>query len=92
MRTAEEFKAQAEKHGITECYHRPCSFCGYQTHYFFQDGKVFFDAGCDCVRGGSRHYERSWQHIADHYNNQNNPEVIKHLDALWKFESVEIKQ
>ena len=85
IKTAEDFKKQAELHGITQAFMRPCSICGYETGYIFRDGMVVFDAGCDCVTGGYRVYERKWDHIAEHYNMQRNPDYIKEMDEYWKF-------
>jgi hypothetical protein len=31
-----------------------CSFCEYPCAYTATDNRIFYDSGCDCVRGPSR--------------------------------------
>lgn len=85
MRLPEEFKIQAEKLDL-ECWPTiECSICGYQMEYLFEDGRVFYDSGCFCVRRENIQ-ERSWQDVANRYNLQTHPDVIKSYDEFWGFD------
>jgi hypothetical protein len=28
-----------------------CSMCGYDCNYFSREGNLYYDSGCDCMRG-----------------------------------------
>ena len=84
MRTAEDFKEQLQKRNITEWQIRDCSICGYTLRFMFLNGYVFFDRGCFCVNSPAIE-ESSFEHIAEIYNRQTNPAVIKDMDIFWGF-------
>lgn len=88
MRTAQEFKQQAKERNITKWHIRECSICGYPLAYFFSPDfeEVAFDSGCDCTSGGPNYQRRSWESVAEIYNMQTQPDVIKKMDAFWGFE------
>lgn len=87
MKTAEDFKGQAEKHGIERWDLRDCSICHYPLAYIFMNSDVFFDSGCYCTGSVPNLHRRAWQDIADHYNMQTSETYIKTMDDFWKFES-----
>lgn len=86
MRTAQEFKKAQQEHEIWSWEIHDCSLCGYECGYIFDynEHPVVYDHGCDCTRT----YRKSimnWQNVADHYNMQTNPEIIKKYDKFWGF-------
>lgn len=85
MRTAEEFKNSAKLHDIKKWDSHPCSLCGYVVGYIFPDGKVYYDNGCNCMRHAPPPTARTWEDVAEHYNMQTHPDVIKKMDEFWKF-------
>ena len=84
MRTPEEFKEQAEKLNITFWPGHNCSLCGYQVGFYFADGNVSYDNGCDCTSGQNLN-PRTWEDVAKRYNMQSHPEVISRMDEFWGF-------
>jgi len=71
MVTAEQVKDAVQKAGIDRIDHHDCGGCGYMTAYLVNDGKLYFDPGCDCSRYGPRYPdERDWQDAADWINMQ----------------------
>lgn len=87
MKTAQEFKQQAETKNITEWHIHTCSLCGFHCKYVFTSNAVFYNSGCDCMRGPYNIQPRNWERVADHYNMQNQPEVIKKYNEFWGFEN-----
>jgi hypothetical protein len=85
MKQAQDFKQQALKHEIQSWPIRNCSFCHYQCGYFFSPDleNVVYDTGCDCSWGGEQ--PRDWEDVAEHYNLQEDSDVIKGMDEFWKF-------
>lgn len=83
-RTAEEFKAQAKVKNITQWPGHNCPKCGYTVGYYFQGENVFFDNGCDCFSGQNLK-PRTWEEVANRYNMQTHPDVIKKMDEHWGF-------
>ncbi len=87
MRTVEEFKESAEKNNITKWNVNDCSICNYHCGYIIRNGQVMYDSGCDCV-SHSNLQPRSWEDLAEQYNMQDHPNVIKEYDEFWKFETI----
>jgi len=85
MKTADEFKVQAEKKEITGWDSHGCSLCGYVVGYKFKDGHVGYDNGCDCT-GGQNVRMSSWEEVAESYNMQSNENVIRKMNEFWGFE------
>lgn len=80
------FKEQAKLKNLRNWYVRNCSMCEYPLAYVFSTDHehVGFDAGCDCT--GSRVVrESSWGAVADNYNIQTDPNVIKKMNEFWGF-------
>lgn len=88
MKTAEDFKQQAKEKSINSWHIRDCSMCDYPLLYVFSPDKeeVAFDSGCDCNRGGPNYQMRTWDSIAEHYNMQTHPDVIKEMNIFWGFD------
>jgi hypothetical protein len=87
MRTPEEFKQKVKERKVDFWISHPCSMCNYPVGYVFKGKKVFYDNGCYCTNSPSKLTERKWEDVADKYNQQNHPEVIKRMDEFWGFES-----
>ena len=85
-KTGKDFQEQVEKLDIRFWDHHECSICGYMTKYVFSNGKVFFDAGCDCNSFPNDVTERSWDEIAEFFNRQTHPNTVKKFHEFWKFE------
>ena len=84
-RTGADFRAAAEKHGITRWQIHDCSICDYPCGYLFRGDEVFYDSGCDCVTYRSDLHPRSWEDVAEQYNMQSHPAVIEAYDTFWYF-------
>ena len=87
MKTAEDFKKSAIENNIHHWPVHDCSMCRYECGYLFdyQGHEVVYDHGCDCTR----RYEKSllnWDSVAEQYNMQTNPDVIKKMNEYWRFE------
>ena len=89
MKTGADFKEQTEKNNITRWDIHKCSMCSYQCSYHFIDGNVFYDNGCDCTSGQNLN-PRSWDDVAEQYNIQSYPKVIKKMNEFWGFKNVEM--
>lgn len=85
-RSPVEFENAARERGIVEWRLRGCSICDYQVGYVFRDGDVYWDAGCYCSRIMPPLEPRTSQDVADHYNMQTHPDVIRGYDEFWGFE------
>lgn len=85
-RTAQEFRNNAIKYRIDKWMFRECNMCGHPIGFLFFRGnsEVYFDGGCDCACGGC--YPRTWEDVAELYNLQTNPDVIRRFDEFWHFE------
>lgn len=84
MRSGDDFKKQAVKLNITKWPMHDCSICGYPCGYLFRGDEVFYDSGCDCVNY-TNIQPRNWEDVAEHYNMQSHPDVIKKMDEFWGF-------
>ncbi|HWV44070.1 hypothetical protein [Pseudorhodoplanes sp.] len=78
MITAEQVKAAVEAAGITRIEHHDCGMCGYMTAYLVEDGKLYFDPGCDCRWAGAPE-PRDWRDAADWINMQSQPDIKARL-------------
>ncbi len=85
-RTPEEFKEAAKRIKPRRWHMHDCSICGYQCGYIFEDNPelVFYDSGCKCVMYRTVR-PSSWESVANHYNIQDNDEVIKDMNNFWGF-------
>lgn len=84
-RTGEDFARAAAERQIARWIIHRCSLCGYPCGYYFADGVVGYDSGCDCTDGGGLQ-SRAWDDVAALYNMQKNPRVIAEYDAFWGFD------
>ena len=84
MRTVEEFKEAVAVRMIIFWPFHNCSMCDYACGFIFFENQVEYDSGCDCVSySGIR--PSSWDEVAEMYNAQKHPDVIKKMDAFWGF-------
>lgn len=69
--TGEQIKEAVKKHRIVSWSPRSCSICESKLHYYFYNAgdTVLFDSSCDCVIVGSDPELRSYDDIAEIYNN-----------------------
>lgn len=84
-RKAEEFRNNAIKYQIESWMFRKCSLCGHPIGFLFLLGmdEVYFDGGCICAR---LHLQpRTWEDVAELYNCQENPEIVREFDRFWHF-------
>jgi len=58
--------------------------CDCPLSYIFNGDSVFYNSGCGCCSADD-HQSRSWKDVADHYNMQTHPDVIKKYDEFWRF-------
>lgn len=87
---AEDFKQAAKKENITKWNIHNCSMCGYECNYRISNESetVAYDPGCYCT--GNEYWDaRTFQDIANHYNLQNNINVIRKMDEFWGFKEEE---
>ena len=85
MRSPSEFQKSVQENELTHWPIHDCSLCHYPCGYIFnKDGNVFYDSGCDCV-AYTNLQPRSWEDVAEHYNQQSNADYIKEMDTFWKF-------
>lgn len=86
MKTESDFQIATAKIKPVKWIIHHCSMCNYPCGYVFtMDYKhVGYDSGCHCVT-----YENitpcPWSALAEHYNMQRNPEVIKEMNEFWGF-------
>lgn len=79
--TAEQVRDAVAAAGIKQIDHHDCSGCGYMTAYLVHDGRLYFDAGCDCSRyGRAEPRPADWEEAADWINMQK-PEWAAKLAA-----------
>ncbi len=90
MKTGDDFRKAAEEKNISKWNIHDCSICGYLCGFVFSGDHqhVAYDSGCDCT--GREHYQhRIWESVAQHYNLQSHPEVIKEMNKFWGFKDVD---
>lgn len=85
MRTPEEFKRQAELKGISYWPAHDCSICGVSVGTEIENGQASYRSACGCSWSPNHSY--GWEFVAERYNMQSNPDVIKRMDEFWGFES-----
>lgn len=89
MKTGEDFKKSAIENNIDYWPVHNCSMCGYECGYIFfmfEEAEVAYDHGCDCTRRRDKS-KRDWSDVADQYNMQKHPDVIKKMNEYWRFEN-----
>jgi len=84
MKTAEDFKKQAELKNITFWESHKCGICGVPVGTEIENGEASYRSACDC--GWSPNHSHGWDNVAKRYNMQTNEKVIKQMDAFWGFE------
>lgn len=84
MRKPEEFKQQSEKNGITFWKSHECSICGAEVGTEIINGEPSYRSACRCAWSPNHSY--GWDKVAERYNMQTNPDVIKRMDEFWGFE------
>lgn len=60
-----------------------CGICNAWHDFVFEGDEVKYDVGCLCR--GTCLKPSSWDEVADHYNIQSNPHLIREMDAQWGF-------
>jgi len=85
MRTAEEFKQQAELKGIIYWPSHDCFFCGVSVGTEIRNGEASYRSACDCA--WSPNHSHGWEKVAERYNRQTNPDVIKRMNEFWGFDN-----
>lgn len=83
MRTPEEFKKQAELKGITYWPSHDCSICGESVGTEIENGEASYRSACRCA--WSPNHSQGWEHVAEKYNTQTHPDVIREMDDFWGF-------
>jgi peptide methionine sulfoxide reductase MsrB len=82
------FRERAEKYGIKRWEIRSCDHCGASLGFVFERGHVSWDGACDCANFfGLR--PSTWERVAQVYNDQDDPKVIKEMDKFWHFGPVD---
>jgi len=87
MRDVSEFIEKAKTRETFKWKIHHCSICNYHCGFLFfnhSDYDVLYDAGCHCA--WTFYFPRSWDAVAEHYNFQTDPEVIKIMDEFWGFD------
>lgn len=79
MITGEKVKESMKKNNINYVEHHNCSICGYMTNFFVENGKLFFDPGCDCVF--VHPVRQPFQAAADWINMQSKKEIKTKIAA-----------
>lgn len=87
-RLADEFRKAALEKNINWWSVHSCSMCDYSCGFmlFIYEHEVIYDHGCDCVRNPNKTIQ-SWEHVAEIYNMQSHPDVIKNMNEFWGFEN-----
>lgn len=70
MITAEQVRDGVISKAIKFMHLRDCSICGYNLGYLVQNGSLYYDNGCYCVRRPPQPAPRDWQNLADLINDQ----------------------
>jgi|AntDeeMinimDraft_5_1070356.scaffolds.fasta_scaffold03970_6 hypothetical protein len=83
MKTAEQFKNQAELKGITFWESHKCGLCGAPVGTEIKNGEASYNSSCGC--GQSPNHSHGWDNVADRYNMQSNEDVITKMDEFWGF-------
>ncbi len=86
-RTPEEFKEQARLLNITFWENHKCSICNTPVGYEFKNGESSYNSNCSCVNYTSPNHSHGWQEVANSYNLQSHPDVIKKMDKFWGFKT-----
>lgn len=85
MKTPEQFKEQAEKLKITYWPSHDCSICGVSVGTEIHNGEPSYRSSCNC--GSSPNHSHGWQKVADRYNMQTHPDIIKEMNEFWGFDN-----
>jgi hypothetical protein len=84
-RLPSEFEQAVKNHGITFWYRTDCTLCGYACGFHFKNGLPFYDNGCHCSGNQGVMRPRTWDDVAESYNIQTHPDVIKRHNEFWHF-------
>lgn len=86
-KTAEDFERQVKAKMISSWMLRQCSMCDAPLEFIFDGDDVYYDSNCDCVTYRTIPEERSYQDIANLYNqNIENVEWIKEINKFFGFD------
>ena len=85
MKTENDFKEAVKAKGINFWQVHSCSLCGYGCGFMFEGHLVDYDSGCYCTSCPSLPGKRDWADVANFYNSQKNPSVIREMDEFWGF-------
>jgi len=85
-KTAADFQQQVKEKNITSWILRHCSMCDAPLSFLFDGDDVYYDSGCDCVTYITIPQERSYQDLANLYNqNIENEGWIKEINEFFGF-------
>ena len=85
MKRASDFEKAQKENAISRWPIHDCAICGYHCGYVFRGENVFYDSGCSC--GNFNGFQpRDFESVADHYNMQDSPRVIKEMNEFWGFQ------
>lgn len=82
-RKPEEFRLQAALLNIVFWPSHLCTICRVAVGTEIKNGEASYRSSCDC--GSEPNHSHGWEHVADRYNMQNDPAVIKEMDEFWGF-------
>lgn len=87
MKTGEDFKQAVLIKGLKEWTFRECSVCHTLLKFKFIDGELFFDSNCDCISFDTDLQPRTWDSLAEMYNNsiKNKGKFFKEMDEFFGF-------
>lgn len=86
MRDPKEFKLQAELKNITYWPSHDCAICGKSVGTEIVNGEASYRSACGCA--WSPNHSHGWENVAERYNMQSNPVVIKRMDEFWGFDAM----
>lgn len=88
-RTANDFTLKIQEKKIKEWQFRECSICNVPIGFVFENDQVYFDGGCDCSSVFGLQ-PRTMEDVAELYNMQSHPNVIRQFNEFWGFVDLEV--
>ena len=84
-RTGKDFQLRAKERHIKRWNIGRCGICEYDIGYdFLIDGNVIYDNDCYCTYYGEYPINiSSWDKIAQRYNSQTDPDIIRKMKKFW---------
>lgn len=83
MKLPIDFERQAKLKNITWWKSHECSICGAPVGTEIVNGQASYRSACGCAWSPNHSY--GWDHVAERYNIQNNPDVIARMNEFWGF-------